>query len=242
MSNRGKESPVGNQETPSGNASPRKWREFSTFGVLLVAWDRCASKICRLVGTARTRAALRLLGCRCGPGLCVEGTVIVRAPRAGAIEIGECVLINSRIRANLVGLTQPAVLQCLRHGRIKLGDHSGLSSAVLSSRASITIGRYVMIGGNVRIFDHDWHSLDPVARRAPELDAADIKCAPIMIGDDVFIGANAIILKGVTIGARSIVAAGSVVTLKDIPEDSLVAGNPARIIKSLSYHRESSRF
>jgi acetyltransferase-like isoleucine patch superfamily enzyme len=59
----------------------------------------------------------------------------------------------------------------------------------------------------------------------------------VVIGDDVFIGANSIILKGVTVGDRCVIGAGTVVSLKDIPPDSLVAGNPARIIRSLRAER-----
>jgi acetyltransferase-like isoleucine patch superfamily enzyme len=90
------------------------------------------------------------------------------------------------------------------------------------------------MGGNVRIYNHDYHALDYRARRDPVADAAGCQSAPVVIGDDVFIGVNAIILKGVTIGDRSIVGAGAVVSLKTIPTDSLVVGNPARIVKRLA--------
>ncbi len=97
-----------------------------------------------------------------------------------------------------------------------------------------------MVGGNVRIFDHDFHSLDFRHRRKGGGDSEHIKSAAVIIEDDVFIGANAIILKGVHIGARSVVGAGSVVTSKDIPPDSLIIGNPARIVKrnGVSTHAE----
>lgn len=88
-----------------------------------------------------------------------------------------------------------------------------------------------MIGGNVRIFDHDYHSLKYMDRRDKKLDDAGCRTSPVFIEDDVFIGTNSIILKGVTIGARSVIGAGSIVSLKQIPPDSLVAGNPARILK-----------
>jgi acetyltransferase-like isoleucine patch superfamily enzyme len=65
------------------------------------------------------------------------------------------------------------------------------------------------------------------------------KSAPIMSGDDVFIGANAMILKGVTVGDRSIIGAGAVVSVKDSPRDSLVAGNPARVIRNLKEAAEN---
>ena len=83
------------------------------------------------------------------------------------------------------------------------------------------------IGGGVLIIDTDCHSIDWKVRRDSD---NQICSAPITIEDDVWIGAQCIILKGVTIGARSIIGAGSVVT-KDIPADCVAAGNPCRIIK-----------
>ena len=63
---------------------------------------------------------------------------------------------------------------------------------------------------------------------------AEYERAPVRIGDGTWVGARAMILPGVTIGKRVVVAAGSVVT-RDVPDDSLVAGNPARVIRSLDY-------
>jgi acetyltransferase-like isoleucine patch superfamily enzyme len=95
------------------------------------------------------------------------------------------------------------------------------------------VGDRVNIGGNVRIFDHDYHPLDHLVRRNSAQDPAEIKSHPVVIGDDVFIGTNAIILKGVHIGDRSVIGACAVVALKNIPPDSLVAGNPARVLRNL---------
>jgi acetyltransferase-like isoleucine patch superfamily enzyme len=114
-------------------------------------------------------------------------------------------------------------------GKIEIGDHTGASSVVISSRSGVRIGRHVNIGGNVRIFDHDFHALDAEVRRSPR-DAAECVTRPIVIGDDVFIGTNSIILKGITIGDRAIIGAGSVVT-KDVPADAIAAGNPATVIR-----------
>lgn len=80
--------------------------------------------------------------------------------------------------------------------------------------------------------DSDAHSLSYVDRRESVQDMKNRIDREIVIGDDVLIGANSIILKGVHIGARSVVGAGSVVT-KDVPEDCIVAGNPAKVIKGL---------
>jgi maltose O-acetyltransferase len=90
----------------------------------------------------------------------------------------------------------------------------------------ITIGEDVLIGPGVRFYTPN-HPLDPDDRRA-----GYERVAPIAVGDNVWIGGSAVVLPGVTIGADSIVGAGSVVT-KDVPPRVVVAGNPARVIREL---------
>lgn len=170
--------------------------------------------------------------CRVGPGLRVDGRMIVCASRRGAIVLGSQVRFISRHGANLVGLQGPVILHSIADGRIAIGDHSGGSSVVISSRASVSIGQRALMGGNVRIYDHDYHSVEAENRREPLRDAQHVRSRPVRIGDDVFIGTNAIILKGVSIGDRSIIGAGSVVSC-DVPADEVWAGNPARRVKSL---------
>jgi acetyltransferase-like isoleucine patch superfamily enzyme len=183
--------------------------------------------------TLRAKTLLRMLGCPYGRGFRVDGHIIVRVARRGAIRIGENVTINSRTGSNLVGRTNPTIFDCLSGGSITIGNNSGCSFAVLSSKSSIRIGQNVKIGGNARIYDHDFHALDHLSRREAAADTAGCKTAPVTIGDDVLIGANAIILKGVTIGDRSIIGAGAVVSIKEILPDLLVVGNPARVVKKL---------
>jgi acetyltransferase-like isoleucine patch superfamily enzyme len=96
---------------------------------------------------------------------------------------------------------------------------------------SVRIGNHVLIAGGVRIADFDGHPVDAERRRAKEPTPPE-GIRPIVICDDVWIGTGAMIMKGVTIGARSIVGAGAVVT-KDVPPDVVVAGNPARVVKHL---------
>ena len=120
---------------------------------------------------------------------------------------------------------------------IVIGNHVGMSSPCIWIHDRLTIGNHVNIGGNCIIMDTDVHQMDYVARRGEKVENADdantkIQSAPVTIEDDVWIGANCIVLKGVTIGARSIIGAGSVVT-KDIPADCIAAGNPCRVIRSL---------
>jgi acetyltransferase-like isoleucine patch superfamily enzyme len=203
---------------------------------LFVLFDIIVGYVSTFFWTLRTKLLLLLLGCPYGRNLRVDGHVIVRVARRGAIRLGENVVINSRTGSNLVGRTNPTILHCMGDGHITFGDNSGCSFAVLSSQSSIRIGDNTKIGGNARIYDHDYHASDYLARRTAERDIAVCKTAPVVVGDDVLIGANAIILKGVAIGDRSVVGAGAVVSMKDIPPDSLVAGNPARIIRNLVAH------
>lgn len=125
-------------------------------------------------------------------------------------------------------------------GSISIGEwcYLGASSRIWS-QASVKIGNRVLISHLVDIHDTDGHPLDAADRRidaeailsnAPYVAPTRTKSAPIVIEDDVWIGFKASIMKGVRIGEGAIVAAGSVVT-KDVPPRTIVAGNPARIVK-----------
>lgn len=122
---------------------------------------------------------------------------------------------------------------------IKIGDNSGISSACLWSKEKITIGNNVKIGGDCVLMDTDAHNLDWMIRAGLKKDKLGIindcesaNSKPIIIEDNVLIGTRSIILKGVTIGARTIIAAGSVVT-KSIPADCIAGGNPCKVIRFL---------
>lgn len=115
---------------------------------------------------------------------------------------------------------------------ISIGDNVGMSSAVLWAKKEIIIGNRVTVGANAVILDSDCHSLNYLDR-GTENDMRNCKCKPIIIEDDVLIGTGSYILKGVHIGARSIIGAGSIVT-SDIPADSIAAGNPARVIRKIN--------
>ena len=123
------------------------------------------------------------------------------------------------------------------NGYIEIGDYSYISNASLAACEKIIIGKYVYVAGGVTIVDTDFHPLDPRARmtdtvaistigdksRRPKFDTA-----PVYIEDDVWIGFNATILKGVTIGKGSIIEPGAVIS-KSIPAGSIAVGNPANI-------------
>jgi acetyltransferase-like isoleucine patch superfamily enzyme len=212
----------------------RQLTKYPFASTLLIVRDILATTISTPISTAKTKLILSALGCRYGKNLEIDGKLIIRIHRRGAIRLGDNVRVKSRFMSNPVGMTSPTVFHCIGDGSIKFGDNSGCSAAVLSSQSGIDIGDNVNMGANVRVFDHDFHSIDFLARRDPTADRASRRTMPIVIGNDVFIGTNAIILKGVTIGDRCVIGAGAVVALKDIPPDSLVLGNPAKVVKSLS--------
>jgi carbonic anhydrase/acetyltransferase-like protein (isoleucine patch superfamily) len=114
-----------------------------------------------------------------------------------------------------------------------IGDDTFIGhDCALNIAQSIRIGSHCLLASGVRVQDYDGHPLDADQRRAGEpTPPQGIK--PVKIGDDVWIGAGAIILKGITIGDRSVVGAQAVVT-KDVPSDVVVAGNPARVVKHLA--------
>lgn len=118
------------------------------------------------------------------------------------------------------------------NAKLEIGEDTGCSSVTICCFQHIKIGSYVKIGAGTLIMDTNFHSLDWKERRMESEKNTYKKTSPIVIGNDVFIGARTIINKGITIGDRSIVAAGSVV-VKDIPADEIWGGNPAKFIKKL---------
>jgi acetyltransferase-like isoleucine patch superfamily enzyme len=112
---------------------------------------------------------------------------------------------------------------------IEVGDRTEFNNNLMikCEGAGIRIGRDGLFGAHVEIFDSNFHDLDPARRQA-----GTQKMAPVEIGDNVFVGMGAKILKGSTIGTDSVIGAGSVVT-GTIPAGVVAAGNPARVIREL---------
>ncbi|MBC7829697.1 MAG: acyltransferase [Chitinophagaceae bacterium] len=182
-----------------------------------------------VVNAVYNRATLSYQKVRCSSYPQIRGRLQVQ--NNGTMSLGDDVRFNSSLSSNFVGLYKSCTIAVTSKGRLQIGDGSGFSGVSIYCDAAITIGRYVNCGGNVSIWDTDFHPLNAEDRRVN--DVTKIISVPIEIGDDVFIGANSIILKGVKIGARSIIGAGSVVT-KHIPADEIWAGNPAKFIKNIS--------
>jgi acetyltransferase-like isoleucine patch superfamily enzyme len=153
-----------------------------------------------------------------------------RATKDGALRLGRCATLDGVHFA--VG----------PDGSVQVGDWCYLTNVVLLCDASIKIGNYVRIGWNTTIADTDFHPIDP-ARRVDDAIACSpladgrarpaIACAGVDIGDDVYIGPQATILKGVRIGAGAFVEPGAVVT-RDVPPGARVMGNPAQVVAEVS--------
>jgi acetyltransferase-like isoleucine patch superfamily enzyme len=121
---------------------------------------------------------------------------------------------------------------------ISIGQRVFINGTIIAA-TKIEIGDDVMISWGVTIVDHNSHSIsfshraaDVTNWRMGKKDWTQVKVAPVQIGDKVWIGLNALILKGVTIGEGAVVGAGAVVT-KDVPAWTIVGGNPARIIREI---------
>ena len=145
------------------------------------------------------------------------------------ISLGSHVTLDSSARANPLGGSSPCVLRTMSPtARLILGDRVGISSSVIVAGSSIEIGEDTILGAGSMVLDNDFHTFGPGFSWLTEYSK---NSKPIKIGRGCFIGARSIILKGVTLGDRVVIGAGSVVT-KDVPAYSVAAGNPARIVRT----------
>jgi acetyltransferase-like isoleucine patch superfamily enzyme len=173
--------------------------------------------------------ALRRAGVHLGGAVVAYGQPIVTVFPGAMVSLGDRVVLCSHPTYSALGVAGPVILRAMRPGaKLSVGDDSGLSGTVICAAVSVVIGRQCLFGANVKVFDTDFHALNPEGRRH-ESDWARIKCAPVTIGDNVFLGTGAMVCKGVSIGDGCVIGAGSVVTA-DIPAYSVAAGNPARVI------------
>ncbi len=172
---------------------------------------------------------LRHYGVIIGKKVTFHGLPIISMTESSTISIGEKAVLASHNTFTALGVSKPCILRTLRKGAtITIAQSTGLSGVTLCAAQSIQIGAECLIGADVLIIDTDFHALKPEGRRYNK-KYEDVGVRPVVIQDNVFIGTRAIILKGVTIGENAVVGAGAVVS-QDVPDNCIVAGNPAKII------------
>lgn len=177
--------------------------------------------------------SLRAAGVEMGENVQIQGWPIVSLAEDSRIRIGARCVLCSDSQINALGINHPVVLRTMRPGaEIVIGEDTGMSGGSICAAGSIRIGAGCLIGANVTLADSDFHAIRPANRRYNR-NPDEIAVAPIVIEDNVFIGADAFVLKGVTIGKNSVIGAGAVVT-RDIPPNAIAAGNPAKVIKLIS--------
>jgi acetyltransferase-like isoleucine patch superfamily enzyme len=179
-------------------------------------------------GTPFWRLYLKLRGVPVGSRFTCIGRPGINLKRGSSIRIGTGVTLCNTGMANPLAAFGRCRLATVAPGaRLIIGDHVGMSSALICCATSIEIGEDTLIGGGAMILDTDFH---PRAGNGTlETNPAAVS-KPVIIGRNCFIGARAIILKGVTIGDGATIGAGAVVS-KDIPAGATAAGNPAKVVK-----------
>ncbi|MCL4238966.1 MAG: acyltransferase [Anaerolineae bacterium] len=206
-------------------------------GALRMALDtpwRVRLELRRWLSWPGTWLIFALAGVRWGRGWRFYGVPILQKHRRSTLTIGDGLSLRSTPHSNALGPNHPVILSTRRPGaRLVIGRGFGMTGGTICAEESITIGDDVWVGANCVITDTDFHPLDLAARLARPLDGAT---APVIIEDGVFIGMNSLVLKGVTIGAGSVIGAGSIVT-RSLPPGVIAAGNPARPIRPLDAAR-----
>jgi len=211
-----------------------------TIKMMYVKALRFCSKICSSLYIGWNKIYFFLNNIKYGKNFRVFNHLYLKIHVGALVQIGNNCTIMSGAGLNPLSRNIKTCIYVGKKATLKLGNDVGISSSTLL-KESVSIGNSVAIGADCIIMDTDAHNLDWKIRCSEEtneygesVDMVTAASAPIVIEDNVLVGARCIILKGVTIGARSIIGSGSIVT-KDIPSDCIAAGNPCKVIKSIVY-------
>jgi len=192
---------------------------------------KAANRVLSWLTCPLIRIRFALSGVPWGKGWRFYGMPIIQRHRKSLMRFGPGLQLRSSTRSNPLGINHRILLATVEAGAVlEIGANFGMSGGCICVANKVTIGNNVAIGANSTIVDTDFHPLDPDMRL---LSSADASSAPVVIEDDVFIGMNCLILKGVTIGRGSVIGAGSVVA-KAVPASVIAAGNPARVVRELA--------
>ena len=180
-------------------------------------------KVLYMVYTLPTIAKLKLKGILLNGISYFAGAPYMTRKKGSTISIGKGCRFMSKSWGNLIGLYHQCILATTeKDAKIVIGDGCSFSGVSIRCYNEIVLGKNVRCGANVLIMDGDGHLDDPRSG----------KSKPVHIGDNVWLGTDVKVMKGVTIGANSLIGAGSIVT-KDIPANVIAVGSPCRVIRSI---------
>jgi acetyltransferase-like isoleucine patch superfamily enzyme len=182
-----------------------------------------------LIDHIRLKIQFWYCGVQCVSCASIGGIPIVGIGKNGEIKFGKGLFLVNNQSFSTLGVARKCKFLAYENAEIVVGNRVAMSNAVIVAVKKIEIGDNVLIGGGVTIVDSDFHSLDS-GDWFTERDGINAKTRPVKIGNNVFIGMNSLIMKGVIVGDNSVIGAGSVVTT-NVPSNQIWAGNPAKFIK-----------
>lgn len=196
------------------------FKDFRGYLFLLIRISRLF--LFRLFSSFLTKVIFILKGIKFERGNSFYGVPKISRVPFSSIRIGENNTFRSDESSNLIGVNHKCIISTHNKGAIiQIGDNSGFSGVTIGASEKIIIGNYVLCGANSVITDFDWHST-----------RYSSGSKPVIIHDNVWLGLNTVVLKGVEIGQNSIIGANSIV-VRSIPENVIAAGNPCRVLKKI---------
>lgn len=184
------------------------------------------------------KLVMKVMKVKYGKNLLLKGVPVIFNKGGATLSVGYNCVIKSSFLSNLVGLYSRTIIATRTpKAEIVIGNNVGISGATIYARKSIHIGDNTCIGGNAKILDNDFHPIEWENRNRllndPNGGNSDlVPSKPIVIGKNCFIGCNSIILKGTILGDGCVVGAGAVVSGR-FEANSIIVGNPAKVIKKL---------
>jgi acetyltransferase-like isoleucine patch superfamily enzyme len=183
----------------------------------------CQSIACKIYSLLML-IVIKLKGITIGSGCRFYGWTKFKHGSKDTISIGSDCNFKSKHTSNLIGINRPCIFSSIgmNGSRLIVGDGCGFSGTVIGCFDEIILGNNVRCGANTLITDSDWHLNDPRAG----------KPSPVNIGNNVWLGVNVTVLKGVSIGENTVIGANSLV-VKNIPANVIAAGNPCKVLKKI---------
>lgn len=167
-------------------------------------------KILKIYWSIVVSIYLKLSGVKFHKNVIFYGFPIIQMGKNSKITINENVVLCSDSRFTQLGINHPVVLKTSENAEISIGKNTGISGASIYAEQKVLIGQECLIGADAKIFDTNFHSLKKENRRYNK-DKNDISSKQIIIEDNCFIGANAIILKGSVIKKDTVIPAGAII-------------------------------